>query len=284
MTVNLNIAGVRYRLYSDRPIRADKELRCFSNENMTDTDVNVTWEESTTISDSDGKLMVDEAMKWFHKPGEEKEFSVYVYDSDQKTVIYRLEVNRLWNEAVITYLRGDKEFGSSFTGAVGEILFRNRILYQEGIVIHAAAIDWNGKGVVFSAPSGTGKTTQANLWVKYRKAEIINADRPAIRLAGGIPYVYGTPWNGSSPKSKNRYTPLAAVIILEQSKENRIRRLDYGEAAAYLMPRCFLPYYDKDIMNLSIDIIERLIRKTPVYLLQCRPDKEAVELVYQWIR
>jgi hypothetical protein len=280
----LNIAGILININSSDSFKINKELECFFSSGKQDTDVLVSLESCIEIPFPDSTLLLDERMKWFHNPNKDKKFSIYIYGRELNSAIYRLQVNSTWDEADITYLKNDSDIISSFIGPIGEILFRNRILFHQGIVIHAAAIEWEGKGILFSAPSGTGKTTQANLWRKYKKAEILNADRPAIRVLDNLPYIYGTPWNGSSPKCKNHYVPLSTIVMLEQAEKNSIRRLEGKEAISHMMPRCFLPYYDEDIMNLAIDNLEKIIAVTPVYLLQCRPDKEAMEMVYQCVR
>jgi hypothetical protein len=284
MTFQLNIAGMLINIDSSDSFKINKELECFSTFSNQDADLNVIFESCLEISIPNSTLLLDERMKWFVSSDKEKNFSIFIHGRETNSAIYCLQVNNTWKEAVITYLKNDPDNIASFLGPIGEILFRNRILFHQGIVIHAAAIEWEGKGILFSAPSGTGKTTQANLWKRYRGAKILNADRPAIRVLDKEPYIYGTPWNGSSTKYKNHSVPLSAIIMLVQAKENSIRKLDRKEAISIMMPRCFLPYYDEDIMNLAIDNLENIIAATPVYLLQCRPDKEAMEMVYQCVR
>ncbi len=165
-----------------------------------------------------------------------------------------------------------------FEGSAGEVLFRTTILLRQGIVIHSAAVDCSGSGIIFSAPSGTGKSTQANLWRKHKGAVVLNGDRPALRVVDGRVYVYGTPWSGSSPDSVNKSSPLKAIVMLEQSDANSIRQLEKPEAVRYLMPRCYLPYGVADLLERAVDNMDSIIERVPVYLLRCRPDAEAVEI------
>jgi hypothetical protein len=164
--------------------------------------------------------------------------------------------------------------------AMSEIAFRTRILFYNGLVIHAAAIDYQGKGILFSAPAGTGKTTQAKLWQKYYGAEIINGDRPAIRCDGrGGVFLYGTPWSGSSNDCINRRVPLSALVMVRQYPVNRLRRLSRLEALGWVLPRCFLPYWDKSLMDLALSNLEEILKLIDIYLLECRPDQEAAEIL-----
>jgi len=192
-----------------------------------------------------------------------------------------LTTDKVWKECLITFGRKYKKPLDYITGAFGEIMFRNRILFHQGIVLHASAIEWEGQGILFCGPSGMGKTTQANLWKKHKGAGMINADRPALRIIGNTPYVYGTLWNGSSKEFKNRSMPLRAIVVLEQAVKNSVHSLDGREAARRLLPRSFLPYYQPEIMDLALCNLENIIALVPIYHLLCRPDNEAVELVYQ---
>jgi hypothetical protein len=113
---------------------------------------------------------------------------------------------------------------------------------------------------------------------------MLNDDCPAIRVSDGQPFVYGTPWSGSSNIFINSKVPILAVVLLEQAPENTIRQLSNHEAVNKLMPRCFLPYYDSRLMDMAINTLEKIISAVPVYLLKCRPDREAVELVHQCVK
>lgn len=165
------------------------------------------------------------------------------------------------------------------------IVHRYNLLKHEGIVVHASSIDWKGKGLLFSAPSGTGKSTHVGLWRDYFGDEValINDDTPALRFRNGRPFVFGTPWSGNG-SNNNICAPLEAVVILEQAPQNAIRKLSWQDAVHCFLPRCFLPFFDENLMNLALDVHERIIRSVPVYLLRCRPDMEAVEMVCRRIK
>jgi hypothetical protein len=279
----LNIADIILEINYDHSIKMNRELSRFAFTGNSPADVEVCMERCKSIEVPESTLLMEDRMKWIRNSGEEG-ISIYTYEPIADKIIYQLRTNENWTKASILYLDSDPDMISIFTGSLGEILFRNRILFHKGIVIHAAAIEWNGKGILFSAPPGTGKTTQANLWKKYLGAKILNADRPAVKLNEGGAYVYGTPWSGSSPRYLNKKAPLAAIVMLEQAKVNSLQRLDKKEAISYLMPRSFLPYYNMEMMNQAIDNLENMIQTAPVYLLRCRPDKEAMEMVYECVK
>ena len=159
-------------------------------------DLKVYLHSSPHICKPDGKVMSDGDIKWVRSTKRDSNAVFYICKENSDEIISILEVNSNWSCASCTYLKNCLEGEYAIIGALGEILFFYGVLFHQGIVIHAAAIECEGKGIVFSAPSGTGKSTQANLWKVHKKAKILNGDRPVIRVPEERSYVYGTPWSG----------------------------------------------------------------------------------------
>lgn len=169
-----------------------------------------------------------------------------------------------------------------FTG----FLFANRLTYLKGTILHGSAIAYHDKGIVFSAPSGTGKSTHTGLWKeKYGDdVMIINDDKPAIRFEDDTAYIYGTPWSGKTALNINTRVALSAIVFLERSKENRIEQLGVSEGVLHCIRQLPNPFYDKKIGNMSVDFIRRLYEgNVPMYRLYCNKSEEAVDTVYDEI-
>lgn len=162
--------------------------------------------------------------------------------------------------------------------AVYSALCREKTLF-----LHSATIDCNGESIVFAGPSGIGKTTQAELWQKYAGAEIINGDKIFVRKTEKGFCTYASPWRGSSPYCINRNVPLKAVVVLRQSKTNSIRKLRNEELFEYLVPHVFLPFWDEKCMKYALETLDMFLSETSVYLLECRPDEEAVKLTKEFV-
>ncbi len=165
--------------------------------------------------------------------------------------------------------------------------FANRLAHLGGLVMHGSAISYEGKGIVFSAPSGTGKSTHAGLWKKQYGERVIhiNDDKPAIRFDGGVPVVYGTPWSGKTDTNTNNSAPLKAIVFLKQAPENRIQPLSVADALTHIYRETVRPFYDEALGMKVLETAERLIQSVPLYLLECTISSEAVELVkntMQW--
>ncbi len=158
--------------------------------------------------------------------------------------------------------------------------FSAQILHHHGLVLHASAIAHQGRAVLFSAPSGVGKSTHTQLWKKQFGAEqavILNDDKPALRLLDQQWWVYGTPFSGNSDENRNQRCPLHAIVFLERSPCNSIRRLTVTEA----LPHCMnnLPRY-RQMTNLNqiMARFNQLLPTVPVYLLSCNMEPEAAIL------
>lgn len=157
------------------------------------------------------------------------------------------------------------------------------LLEHRAFQLHAAVIEWQGQGILFSAPSGTGKSTQAALWEAYAGATVINGDRAVIRYIDGQYRVYGSPYAGSSGIYTNLSAPVRAVVTLEQGKENSLRRLGAVEAFGRLYREVTVPFWDAAFVDKVSAELLGLIEQTPVYHLVCRPDSGAVDVLREKI-
>ena len=157
------------------------------------------------------------------------------------------------------------------------------MLGQSSLILHASFVKWDEKGILFSAPSGTGKSTQADLWQRYMGADIINGDRAGIRKKDGVWKAYGLPYAGSSRIYRNESAPLSAIVVLEQAEENRIIRLGLTESIIRLLPEFSLHRWDARFMNQAMDLITEIVEHVPIYLLKCRPDEQAVQILREII-
>lgn len=147
---------------------------------------------------------------------------------------------------------------------------------NHGFLFHCAYIDHGGKAILFTAPSETGKSTQAELWQKYRGAEIINGDRAAVRLQDGVLMAEGIPFCGSSQYCKNRSLPIAAIVYLGQAPVTSIRKLRGYEAFSKIWEGVSVNTWDKEDMELVSGVVQKAAAELPVYYLPCTPDETAV--------
>ncbi len=282
MKTTLKIADIPIALEADNLKGNKKKFKVFETDEKADG-MKVEYIREEKLDLEEKTVSFDDTIKW--AAGSKEEASrLYIVNRDSKEVAYKVSADLNWKEVRVSCGAKEARPINSFLYSLGEITFRNRILFCDGLVIHGSAILWENKGIIFSGPSGMGKSTQSKLWRKYKGAEMINDDRPAIRVIDGVPYVYGTLWNGARGKCTNKSAPLAAIVLLEQEKQNNLERLGKAEAANKLMPRSFLPFNSPDNMDKALKNLENIVTVTPVFYLKCRPDREAVELLYQCLK
>ena len=158
------------------------------------------------------------------------------------------------------------------------------ILQNQGFIFHCSYIHWNGKAILFTAPSETGKSTQADLWNKYRNAEIINGDRAAVRIVDGTIMAEGIPFSGSSNYCENRSLPIQAIVYLGQAPVTTIRKLRGYEAFSKIWEGISVNTWDREDMEKATDIVMQVAQTIPIYHMPCTPDEAAVEVLEQELR
>ena len=174
------------------------------------------------------------------------------------------------------------EYLSWFSGTEGifnRIGMETLLLQHKGLLLHASMIKYNGKAIAFAGPSGVGKSTHANLWGEHLGASIINGDRAALRRTGEGWAAFGSPYAGTSGIYVNDHGPLAAIVLLQQAGENSLQKLAPMEAFRHLYPELSVHQWDKAFVTAVTDLCLRMLTEIPVYMLQCRPDKDAALLV-----
>lgn len=157
------------------------------------------------------------------------------------------------------------------------------LIHHNRLLMHASFVRYRGDGILFTGPSGMGKSTQAALWEKYMGAEILNGDKTILHIRQEGVTAYGSFYAGSSGIIRKEDAPLRAIVALRQGKENQIHRLFGREALLELLPHLATALWDGESHLQAMDLALMLAANIPVYVLTCRPDKEAVELTKQTI-
>lgn len=156
--------------------------------------------------------------------------------------------------------------------------------HRQALLIHASLVRNNGYGYAFIAKSGTGKSTQVSMWLRYIPgSDLMNDDNPIIRIIDGKPWIYGGPWSGKTPCYRNIKAPLGAITRIDRAPENSIERLMPIEAFASVLPSCSSMKWDSDIYNHICNTITCIIETTGIYTLHCLPNEEAARVCYQEI-
>lgn len=152
----------------------------------------------------------------------------------------------------------------------------------DALLTHGSALCMDGRAYIFTAPSGTGKSTHASLWRKAFGDRVwtVNDDKPFLRIKEDGVAVYGTPWDGKSHLSRNASAPLKAVVWLTRDVVNHIEPMSKAEVFPALMSQCFaskIPATMKRILELE----KTLLSTAEFYKLGCNMDPEAAIVAYE---
>ncbi len=167
-----------------------------------------------------------------------------------------------------------------------EIIATTRFFYMnllkfDGFMLHSSAVAVNGKAYLFSAPSGTGKSTHTEQWLKLfgDEAYILNDDKPGILIRDGQVFAAGTPWSGKSDLNKNEVLPLQGICVLTRSPDNWIKPLEGMQAIFSILNQTLRPA-DGARMDKLMSLIDACINAVPVWQMGCNISTEAAKLSY----
>lgn len=175
--------------------------------------------------------------------------------------------------------------------------FYNKILDYGAMMLHASAVAVDNEAYLFSASSGTGKSTHTRLWLEKfgERAFILNDDKPIIRILNDGIYAYGAPWCGSSDIGRNAKVPLKAICFIERAESNTIRRMTAEDGMPVFMNMFYQTFRQLDCYACMtpitrenaakyLDIIAELIEAVPIYQMGCNMDPEAADVAYEGMR
>jgi len=148
-------------------------------------------------------------------------------------------------------------------------------LENHRMLIHGVCIEFKNQGVLFCAPSGTGKSTHASLWEKYEGTKIVNGDKPILQFCEDKILAYGTPWCGKEGQNINKSVPLKAIVFIKQSTQNKIKRISGADAFVGLYGQCNMNGISKEENSRIIENIRRLMAQIPVFELSCDISRDA---------
>ena len=154
----------------------------------------------------------------------------------------------------------------------------DRLLAYDTLLVHGAAVAAEGRAYLFTAPSGTGKTTHARLWLsQFPDAYILNGDKPFLRVQGNEVLVCGNPWRGKEHYGCNECLPLGGVCLLSRSPENRITRIPFRAALGTLLKQTHIPDGETALLEV-LGLLGRGGERTRFFRLECNQAPEAARV------
>lgn len=228
-----------------------------------------------------------ETTKWFCKD--------YLVEDEDKDIEVKIEDRDIENERQTSLDVEQEKEGTEKDISVKKTEYRNEYLETLALLrkiserlpeyncflMHGAVAAADGKGYMFTAPSGTGKSTHINLWKKYyANVTIVNGDKPFIRIKDSGVWAYGTPWAGKEGWQENVTVPLRAICILGRGEDNRIEKMSLIQALPYIMRQIHYTD-DPDMAGRILELLDQMMADVPIYWLECDMSREAAECSYK---
>ena len=246
-------------------------------------DITVTFNYNEDIEVPDGKDF-NRLDTWYWIDRGDKGYSAIKQHSKTRLTLNRMDFDKSCENVTIEYFNIDGLFTDFSTDRMLHHVLGDAFSFCQTVkgnmLLHSAAASYKGQAILFSAPSGTGKSTHTSLWKKYYPQDVIlfNDDTPILLKEEDKLFASGTPWSGKSEINENIIFPLRAIVFLKQGRENSIRSLTTIESVVKLLNETRKPVFE-DLMNKHMEFINTIIKNIPIYELTCNISKDAVDLV-----
>ncbi len=150
------------------------------------------------------------------------------------------------------------------------------------ILFHGSVIAVDGEAYLFTAPSGTGKSTHARLWRRLfgERAYMVNDDKPLLKISDSGVLAYGTPWDGKHRLSRNVSVPLKAICLLERGAKNEIMPCTPAEIYPNLLGQTYRPKETEPMLRV-LNLVDRLAQGVALYRLHCNMELDAARVSYE---
>lgn len=162
--------------------------------------------------------------------------------------------------------------------------FEEYLLRRNKLCLHASSVDTPLGGILFSGPSGIGKSTQAELWCQHRGARLINGDRPILSQEKKEWLAWGSPYAGSSKVYVNDSCTVTSIILLKQASTCALRKLSHAEAFHGIWTGLTVRTWDRSFVEAASSLAIELVSTVPVYEFCCTPDEKAVKFLEEELR
>ena len=279
MNIKLTIADINIYVKSSFDIKIGVESEPYLNE-FEKEDCTLEYCESLRNSFADREEGILKVNRIFCYSGEEQTVYLIAYPGEEpygKVTVEEREPYAMKCE----YLRNSEVYIDYLKNIYTAFGIETILLHFNTVILHSSFIKWKNMGILFSAPSGTGKSTQASLWEQYENAEIINGDRAAVRRVEGGWRAYGLPIAGSSGIYRNDHADLKCIVLLEQAEVNSVQKVSPAEAFRFIYPEVMMHRWDRVFEEKASNLLLEMITDLPVYKLKCTLGQGAVnELKY----
>lgn len=281
----MKLGNCRIGLYSEQVLNTETETEPF----IEKTENNVSYKEPDYryILKKVDKIIIPEkepcikwGQWWIYNSGKKEK---RIRKTDDTGIAFMCCSQTGEKEYLIEYLDMVESYIGVNRFTLSFMALEQRMLEQQGVILHCSFVEYKGYGILFSAPSGTGKSTQADLWEKYRECRVINGDRALIQKQGDEFYAYGWPVCGSSQISRNTCVPIRGIIQIAQGKENCVKVEEKKIRLNQLLPEVTVNRWNAETYLKALDYIEEMLEKIPIIHYSCDISEQAVETLEDYL-
>ena len=187
-----------------------------------------------------------------------------------------------WEEARVEGFRPRRYTDPHLERAALQRIFAERLFDYDILLFHGSLVAVDGRGYLFAAKSGTGKSTHTRLWCQLfgDRAQMVNDDKPFLQIREDGVWASGSPWSGKHGLDTNITVPLQGICILERGAENRIQPLSVEEAMEFLLWQSYCPLDPKKDAQRQ-RLADKLARNVPLWKMECTKDIQAAEIAHR---
>ena len=212
-----------------------------------------------------------------------REYQLSEEEAEQAVPEISIQTTEKEIEAEKTYCGPDEHFPDDYYEELAvHRQLATAMLDYDTFLFHGSCVAVDGKAYIFTAPSGTGKSTHVRLWREYLgdRAQMVNDDKPLIRITEEGALVYGTPYNGKHRLGSNICVPLKAICLLARGAENHIEKTTKEEAYPVLSQQTYRPEKPEDLAR-TLTLLDKLTYSVNLYKLRCNMEPDAARVSYE---
>jgi len=198
--------------------------------------------------------------------------TIFPLSIDQKNAVLKFSLEEMkWD----LWIDSDKQETDPLEYPLDGLILYYLTVISNDLLIHASAVNYDGKGFLFSGASGKGKSTMARLWDDYG-AKVIHDDRLIIRKSRNGFTMFNTPiYDNDNPVD----SPLNRIFIIEHGHENKLIKLKEASAVSQVMANCIQHTWHTGIISHLSETISDMCNTIPTHRLQFRPQKSVIEYI-----
>lgn len=270
--INIHLIGEMYDYFKYR-------MRDYIIPDSSSCNITITYKENSDIKVPDCDVVQKKDFRVFAVKNEKCYYYDILRDGVYSAII---DADNEWTNIHCELMDVEDLGGASLNirqfNMIG-LVIRYIMINHSGMSLHSSSIAYKDNGIMFSADSGTGKSTHTRLWKKvFNGVEIINDDMPVIRKVDGVWYLYGCPWSGKTEINVNKKVPLKSLVFIERGSTNEIEPIYSPECVFKIIKQTLMPAY-KQYTKKAMANISSLVSDIPIYRLKCTISEEAPKVV-----